>query len=222
MRGGRVAAGTRDELRLADLLAVGLGQPVDGLREELGGLVGLVPVLVGVLVEAEVGGEVDHLEAALAERLDGRSGGLVRVGDEGAVGPLGDGVRIEGLELERDAVGGIDLVVTAAGVGARGDRGQLDGGMPPEDRGRDRAAEAGGADDGCTVLRHAAAPRRPAPRRFRAARPHARSRPPIPSSSRSIASRRRATSSSVRVRSGARNSSRSASDLFPSPACSPR
>src|SRR5918992_1194491 len=69
-RGGRVAAGARDELRFADLVAVRLGKAVDGLGEELGGLVRLVPLLVARLVEPEVGGQVDDLQAALAERLD--------------------------------------------------------------------------------------------------------------------------------------------------------
>jgi hypothetical protein len=45
---------------------VDLGQPVDGLVEQLGRLVRLVPVLVGRLVEPEVGGQVNDLEAALA------------------------------------------------------------------------------------------------------------------------------------------------------------
>src|ERR671915_1105895 len=83
-RGSRVAAGARDELRFADLVAVRLGKAVDGFGEELGGLVGLVPVLVGLLVEPEVGGQVDDLEAALAKRLHGGRGGPLRGGGGGA------------------------------------------------------------------------------------------------------------------------------------------
>ena len=179
-------------------------QAVDGLVEQLGRLVRLVPALVALAVEAEVGGQVDDLQAALAQRLDRGRGRPVRVGHERGVGPLGDRVRRR----------------TPRASAARGSAGRARRGGAPRreravtavsssdgcrctDRGGERAAVAGGADDGDAVLRHAAALRSP----------------PAPAS---IAARRSATSSSVSVRSGARNSSRSASDLLPSPTCSPR
>ena len=46
-RGRRVAAGVGDDRRAGDRLAVQLGQPVDGLVEQLGARVLAVPVLVG-------------------------------------------------------------------------------------------------------------------------------------------------------------------------------
>ena len=96
--------GPGHQVGLRDLVAVQLGQAVDGLGEQLRRLVRLVPVLVARLVEPEVGGQVDDLEAALAQRLDRRRRGLVRVGDQRGVGPVGHDVRVE--LLHRDAARG--------------------------------------------------------------------------------------------------------------------
>ena len=86
--------GPGHEVGAADLVAVRLGQAVDRLGEQLGRLVRLVPALVGVLLEAEVRGQVDDLEPALAQLRDGLGGGLVRIGDDGGVGALGDRVGV--------------------------------------------------------------------------------------------------------------------------------
>ena len=200
-RGGRVAAGRGHQVGAADLFAVRLGEAVDGLVKQLRRGVRLVPALVAVAVEAEVGGEVHHLQAALAQRLYRGGGRAVRVGHDSRPRALGDRVGVELLQLDRHAIARVELVMTAARVRASRHGRQLERRMPPQDRGGHRAAVAGGADD-CDAVRHGAAPR-------------------VDSSASSIAARRSATSSSVSVRSGARNSRRRASDLLPSPTCSP-
>ena len=140
--------GPGDEVGAADLVAVRLGQAVDRLGEQLGRLVRLVPALVGVLLEAEVRGQVDDLEPALAQLRDGLGGRLVRIGDDGGVGALGDRVGVGRLHRERHPVGRIELVVAATRVGARGEHRQLDRRMPVQDRRRDRAAVARRAEHG--------------------------------------------------------------------------
>ena len=70
--------------------------------------VGHIPALVGRdVAQAEVGGEVDDAHAALEQRRDGRRGAAVRVGDDRGVG-LG-AIGVELLELERDAVVGVEV-----------------------------------------------------------------------------------------------------------------
>jgi hypothetical protein len=68
---GRVAASPGDEARVADLLAVELGQAIDGLGLKLGRGVGLaVPLLVfRKIAQPEVGREIDDLQVA-RQRLD--------------------------------------------------------------------------------------------------------------------------------------------------------
>jgi hypothetical protein len=51
-------------------------------------------------------------------------------------------------------VAGVELVVPVPGVRARGERGELERGMPVQDRGGDRAAVAGGPDDCYPVSAH--------------------------------------------------------------------
>ena len=108
-RGGRVAARRGHELRVADLVAVQLGQPVHGLVEQLRRRMRPVPALVQLARDAEVRGQVDHLQPARAQVLDGRRGRAVRVGDERRVAALGDAVGVEGLELAIDAVARVEV-----------------------------------------------------------------------------------------------------------------
>ena len=103
-RRGRVAAGVGDDVGAGDLLAVELGQPVDGAREQLGLGVLAVPLLVdGRVAQAEVGAQVDDLDAAAVQLGDQLRGGTVRIGDDRGV-DLGVAVEVELLEHERDAV----------------------------------------------------------------------------------------------------------------------
>ena len=63
--GGRIAAGTGDEPRCPDLVAIMLGQPVDGVLDQLGRAV-LVGVPLGIefrIAQAEIGRHVDDLDA---------------------------------------------------------------------------------------------------------------------------------------------------------------
>ena len=88
-RGGRVAAGVGDKVRAADSVAVQFGQAVGGVVDELGVRVLAVPLLVGLEVaQAEVGGQVDDLEARGAHLRHDRRRGGVRVGDDRGVEPL--------------------------------------------------------------------------------------------------------------------------------------
>ena len=122
---GRVAAGRRDQLGLAQLVAVELGQPVDGAVEQLGRAVLAVPALVGRQVaEPEVGGEVDDEDAEAAQRGDGRRRGAVRVGDDRRVDVL-ERVEVELGQLDRHPVARVELVEPLAGVAARGRGDQL-------------------------------------------------------------------------------------------------
>ena len=180
---GRVAAGRGDQLRLAQLVPVELGEPVDGALEQLGGAVLAVPALVGGQVaQAEVGGEVDDEDAEAAQRGDGRRGGAVRVGDDRRVDVL-ERVEVELGQLDRHAVARVELFEPLAGVAARGGGDQLQLRVAPDELGGERAGEAGGAGDedpgrGLAVerlrarLSHGASPRsrRGAPRSRRAAR----------------------------------------------------
>ncbi len=94
-RGRRVAAGVGDDAGAGDLLAVQLGQAIDGAGEQLGARVGAVPLLVGrERGQAEVGAEVDDARAAVTQLADSRRGGGVRIGDDGRV-ELAVGVEVE-------------------------------------------------------------------------------------------------------------------------------
>ena len=84
-----VAAGAGHERGGGDLVAVRLGQPVHRLAEQLGRLVRLVPALVDLAVEPEVGRQVHDLQAALAQLLHRPRRRLVRIGHERGVGALG-------------------------------------------------------------------------------------------------------------------------------------
>ena len=75
-RCGRIAAGVGDELGIADRLAVQLGQPVDGVGEQLGRAVSRRTTSHrAAVVEAEVRGEVDHRHAEAAQLGLGALGG---------------------------------------------------------------------------------------------------------------------------------------------------
>jgi hypothetical protein len=67
-RGGRVAARVGDELGADDVLAIELGQAVDGPADQLGRFVIAVPAAVHVEVaQAEVSTEIDNAYAPLPE-----------------------------------------------------------------------------------------------------------------------------------------------------------
>ena len=142
-RRGRIAAGVGDQRGAADLLAVQLGQPVDGLVEQLGRLVLAVPPLVHRRVaQAEVGAQVDDAHAPLAQRADQRRGGAVGVGDDRGV-DVGVAVEVELLELERHPVVRVEIVEPPADVAARGDRLQLERRVAVEQPRGQRAREPG-------------------------------------------------------------------------------
>jgi hypothetical protein len=126
---------------------VGLGQAVDGLAQQLGRLVRLVVRLVARAVEPEVGRQIDDLEPTLAQRAHGRRRRLVRVRDERSLGARRDRVRVELLELERDAVVRVQLVVRHPDVGAPGHCGELERRVRMHDRRGQGSGVAGRADD---------------------------------------------------------------------------
>ena len=83
-RGGRVAAGDRHQLGLAQRLAVQLGDAVDGARQQIGRRVLAVPLPVdGGVAQPEVRREVEHGDAGLAQRRHRGRGGRVRERGEG-------------------------------------------------------------------------------------------------------------------------------------------
>ncbi len=210
---GRVAAGSGDQLRLAQPVAVELGQPVDRSLEQLRRPVLAVPALIGGQVaQPEVGGEVDDEGAQPAQGGDRRGRGAVRVGDDRRVDPL-DPVEVELGQLQRHPVARVEPVEPLAGVAARGDRDQLQPRVAPDDLRRQRAGEPGGAGNqdprgGVAferlgrVVSHAATPRS-SPAQPRS--PSAGRRPPP----RSGSGRARGT------RAAGRGS------CWPSPSCSP-
>ena len=205
-RGGRSCSpGPATSSRRADLLAVQLGQPVDGLGEQLRRLVRLVPALVELAVEAEVRRQVHHLQPALAQLLD-------RAPRRPCAGRRRAPRRRARRSRRRR---------TPRARGARGSAGRARRGAGPR---RARAVTRRQLERRVPLARCRAqsAPAKPA--RADARRRCSGTQPP-PELGRARArsrARRSATSSSVSVRSGARNSSRSASDLLPSPTCSPR
>ena len=101
------------------LVAVELGQPVDGVRRAARGAVLAVPLLVGLEVaQPEVGREVDDLRPRPRSSATTGRGGAVRVGDDRGVDVL-DRVEVELGQLQRHAVARVELVEAGAGVGAR-------------------------------------------------------------------------------------------------------
>ena len=115
-RRGRIAAGVGDEVGGRDLVAVDLGQAVHAAAEQLGRAVLAVPALVGRLVaQAEVGGQVDHAHAALAQLRDDGRGGAVRIGDDRG---LDVAVRVD-VELLEDRIHAVVRVQLATAGGRR-------------------------------------------------------------------------------------------------------
>ena len=86
------------------------------------------------VVQPEVGTQIDDAHPARDQRRHELGGGAVRVGDDRRV-DVGVAVEVELLEHQRHPVVGIELVQPPPGVGAGGDRGQLEG--------RDGGAAAG-------------------------------------------------------------------------------
>ena len=215
-RRGGIAAGVRDQLGGAHPVAVELGEPVDGALQQVGLAVRPVPALVaGHVAQAEVGGEVDDQGAQAPQLGDERCRRAVRVGDDRSVELL-DLVQVQLLEDERDPMARVEPLQRRPGLAARADRGELEPGVVPDDPGGQRAGEPGGPGDehpgtGLPLQRL---------RRAACLLTHATTRRSASASL--IASRMGATSSSVRVRSAALNSSRSARLFRPSPTCSPR
>src|SRR3954447_17843002 len=109
-RGGRVAAGVGDEVRLAHRVARELRQAVHALPEVLRRAVLAVPVLVdGQVAQPEVGRQVDHQRATLAQLGHDRGGGSVRVRDHRRVHRAVRG-RVVALERQRHPRAGMDVV----------------------------------------------------------------------------------------------------------------
>ena len=122
--------------------------------------------------------------------------------------------RSSSVELDRHPVARVELVEPRAGVGREVTAASSSRGWRQTSCGRERAGEPGGAGD-----EHPARARR----RAAAAGQLSHGAPADLGQRRDDRlARARATSSSVRVRSAARNSSRSARLLLPSPTCSPR
>ena len=192
-RRGRIAARVGHQVGARDLVAVQLGQPVDGIAHQRRRGMGAVPVLVDAdLVQPEVGRQVDDPHAALAQ-----------LGDHRARRPRA-GRRPPRRRPAHDGRGR-----TARAPAARASAG---GPRPaarrrPSARSRARARSAG-AGAAARWPRRPRSRRRPAPRSA-----HPRGSPPSRSATAaSIFARRWATSSSVSVRSSARNWSRTASE----------
>ena len=160
---GHVAAGGGHEPGAAQRVAVELGDAEDGLTEQLRRLVGAVPLLVdGEVAEAEVGGEVDHREAGLAQRRHRRRGGAVVQAGEDRVDPPGEALGIERLVAERaePAERGERLAQRAAGALLGGDDRELEARVAEHDaqqlepgvaaRPEHRDAQSVGAHDGAS------------------------------------------------------------------------
>lgn len=182
--GRRVAAGVGDQVGPGDLLAVSLGEAIDGLSQELRGLVFAVPLLIdrGV-VQPEVGAVIDYAHAPFTQSCHQRCGGAVRVGDDRSI-DLGVAVEVELLELERHPVLRVEIVQAAPLVATGSQRLQLERGVPVQQPRGQRAREPSGAE-------------------YRDARRHGSS-PSSLCKTLAIASRCWATSWSVSVRSVAR------------------
>ncbi len=148
-RRGREAAGVGDDVGDLDPLAVAeLRQPVGGVLQQLRRGMVAVPLLVRRQVaQAEVGRQVDHAHAPLAQAGDGRRGRVVRVGDDRGV-DVAVAVEVELLHHERDAMARIEVVEPAADVRARGDRAQLEVRVALQQRRGERAGIARRAEDG--------------------------------------------------------------------------
>ena len=192
-RGGRVAAGVGDQVRAGDLVAVQLGQPVDGVAHQRGRRMVAVPVLV------------DGDARAAGSRPTGRP----RARRARAARPPPARRRRAGRRprRRRPASGGPGRTPRAPAARASAGAPRRAARRRPTARSRARARSAGAGAA-------ARSPRRPRSRRRRVPRPsHPRGSPPRRSATAaSIFARRCATSSSVSVRSSARNSSRTASE----------
>ena len=129
-RGG-VAAGVRHKARLGNVGGVEFRQAVYRFGKQVGSLVlDFVPLLIGFRAfEAEVGGKIHHLEAALHKRRRHFGGCRVRDGEEGQIAFFGDEFR---LGLDEDDVGSwqaieerIQIAEPLARFGAGGGGGEL-------------------------------------------------------------------------------------------------
>jgi len=179
--GGGVAARVRDEARAADVGALDLREPVDGLGEELGVRVWVaVPLRVGGgVLEAEVCRQVDHEEVPVAGeefRGDVRRDAVGGC-KEDAVGLAGQRLGLGGAEREPvDVLGKVGEHVGKAPARKvpRGGSHEADLGVVREETDELRACVAGRADHAALfhrqsvrafILRASAADWRPALKR---------------------------------------------------------
>ena len=131
-RGRRIAARVCDDRGALDPLAVQLGQAIDGLREQIRTRVLAVPTLVGCeRGEPEVGAQIDHARAAVAQTADRRRGRRVGIGDDRRV-ELAVGVEVELLDLQRHAIAWIQVIQASADLRASCHRDQLEARMAPQ------------------------------------------------------------------------------------------
>ena len=195
-RGGRIAAGVGHEIGAATSRSrtapAARRRPA---RSSRGRLVLAVPVLVDrAVAQPEVGRQIDHARARGPQLGDDRRRRAVRIGDDGGVD------RVLGRRRRPRA----DAARACAGARRRA------AGPPPRARSRAPARRTGGGRAAARRSR-----RRSRPRRGR--RPQPRSSPSsLALTASTIFVRCGAISSSVSVRSPARNSSRTASDVCPS------
>jgi hypothetical protein len=158
------ARASGDQRRLADRVAVQLGQPVDRLAEQLGMTVLDVVLLIDrEVAQAEVGAQVHHLDPAGAQLRDDGRRGAVRVGDDRGVDLAVRPVEVQLLQHLRHAVARVERVQRRARVAARGDPRQREERMAVDDPRRQRARVAGRArdQDRCAGAVSHAAHRRP-------------------------------------------------------------
>ena len=141
-----------------------LRQSVDRVRQQLGLLVRLVVDLVALLVQPEVGREVDHLQAALAQRAHHTRRRAVRIGDQRRLGARRDRVGVELLQQQWYAVARIQIGVLRPDVRARGDGDQFQRRMPVDDVRGQRARICTCSYDGDPMHAAALPARRSGPR----------------------------------------------------------
>ncbi len=126
---GRITAGVGHEPRLADRLAMELGQAVNSPREKFRGFMRLIPGGINESVlQAIVGAEIDNLDAPSQEFRDDIHGCLMGESGEDQVGLGGQnlGVGVFENELAVSLERRVDFIQALPGLLPGGDSGQLD------------------------------------------------------------------------------------------------
>ena len=142
----RIAAWIGHQVCPREHVPVELGQPVDGIVEQLRREVLAVPLAVDRgIAQAEVRAQVDDPHLPLEQRRDHRRRRAVRVRDHRRV-DVRMPVEVQLLEHERHAVTRVKIVEPAPDVRARGDRNQLEARMRMEQSRRQRPAKSGRAE----------------------------------------------------------------------------